>query len=99
MSLIKACFLVAFAGLAITACNGGQGDTCSDDTDCGPNLTCQPIKGRTKNFCCPTPAESSSETNCHPSLPGIAAQENAPPASSAPSSSSGEAPAADAATE
>jgi hypothetical protein len=78
MSLLKAFFMVAFAGLAIAACSGGQGDTCSADNDCGANLTCQPIRGREKNFCCPTPAESSDETNCHPSLPGIAALQQQP---------------------
>lgn len=54
------------AAMAATACGGGeQGDECSDKEDCKGGLICQPIKGRAKNYCCPTPAESSTEDNCH----------------------------------
>jgi hypothetical protein len=56
---------LAFVSLAVAACGSGQGDTCSSDSDCGANLTCQPIKGRSSNYCCPTPAETSDESNCH----------------------------------
>jgi hypothetical protein len=55
-------FLVACSG------SGGilEGDTCGGSTDqCHNNLTCQPIQGRTGDFCCPTPPQSSTQTNCH----------------------------------
>lgn len=55
---------------ALAACVGptggvGEGDPCSGD-DCGSNLTCQPIQGRTQDYCCPAPASMSSKPNCQP---------------------------------
>ena len=77
MSLAKPVFAAAFAALTLmAACSGGQGDTCSTDSDCGANLMCQPIKGRTKNYCCPTPAESSDYSNCHADTSAEAAQQS-----------------------
>ncbi len=59
----------AVAG-ALLACVGpvggvGEGSPCSGD-DCASNLTCQPIPGRSVDYCCPTPASMSSKANCQP---------------------------------
>ena len=63
------CVIAAVASMVI-ACSGGDGNSneggsCSKADDCGGNLTCQPITGRTGDYCCPTPASSSDQTNCH----------------------------------
>jgi hypothetical protein len=61
------CLLMVAAGLGLSGCGGGeQGDECTKTEDCEHGLLCQPIKGRAKDYCCPTPPESSEETNCHP---------------------------------
>jgi hypothetical protein len=52
--------------LVLAHCGGGNGDECKKEGDCGSNLTCQPIKGRDKLYCCPIPTETSSEENCKP---------------------------------
>lgn len=62
--------LISVGALYLGACSGlggtKQGDECGGSTDdCSANLTCQPIKGRGKSFCCPTPPESSDYQNCH----------------------------------
>ena len=75
MSLLRFGAASAFVGLMIVACSGGQGDECTKDTDCKTNLTCQPIEGRNKTYCCPTPPESSDYANCHPDLQAIAARQ------------------------
>jgi hypothetical protein len=62
------CVLMAVSATVI-ACSGdahNEGGTCSTANDCGGNLSCQPVDGRQGNFCCPTPADTSKETNCHP---------------------------------
>ena len=67
---MKAWITVLALGLVtMVACGGpGQGDECGgSQDDCGSNLTCQPIKGRGKSYCCPTPPEQSSNSNCHAS--------------------------------
>jgi hypothetical protein len=55
-------------GSAVAACVGavgkGEGDSCSGEDQCSQNLTCQPI-GDTGDFCCPTPANTSSKASCH----------------------------------
>jgi hypothetical protein len=66
-----------FVGITIVACSGSQGDECTTDSDCKSNLTCQPVEGRGKNYCCPTPATMSDFASCHPDLAGIAAQQKA----------------------
>jgi hypothetical protein len=63
---------VALVGSIVVACgpadslNKNEGGACSKVDDCGGDLSCQPIQGRTGDFCCPAPPESSSHTNCHP---------------------------------
>jgi hypothetical protein len=56
------------AAVALLACAGpvgkGEGDSCSTADDCSSNLTCQPIDGRSGDYCCPTPASTSKESNC-----------------------------------
>ena len=63
---------LAFVGSLVVACgpadslNKNEGSGCSKNDDCGGELTCQPIQGRTGDFCCPAPADSSGKINCHP---------------------------------
>jgi hypothetical protein len=68
---------VGLIGGMVAGCTGetgkGQGESCSSDSDCGGIGTqCQPVAGRTGDFCCPTPLVlpdgtfSSKETNCQP---------------------------------
>ena len=66
-----------FVGITIVACSGGQGDECTNDSDCKSNLTCQSVEGRNKNYCCPAPATMSDYANCHPDLAAIAAKQKA----------------------
>ena len=67
----KMIFAVAVVGSLVVGCgpaasqNHNEGGSCSkDDDNCGGALICQPIEGRVGNFCCPTPAYSSSHANC-----------------------------------
>jgi hypothetical protein len=79
-----AVFAGAVASLSVLiACSGGQGDECSSDSDCHSTLQCQPIKGRAKNYCCPTPAESSDYGNCHEDLAAELAAQKAASSSTA----------------
>lgn len=52
----------------LLACAGpigkGQGDSCSSQDECGSDLTCQPVTGRSGDYCCPTPRSASSNGNC-----------------------------------
>ena len=67
---MKALIIVLGMGFVTAAGCGGvsQGDECGGpQDDCGSNLVCQPIKGRNKSYCCPTPPEQSSKSNCHAS--------------------------------
>jgi hypothetical protein len=59
--------VLALGFVTMAGCGGvSQGDECGgSQDDCGSNLVCQPIKGRSKNYCCPTPPEQSSNSNCH----------------------------------
>ncbi len=66
-------FALGFGTLLLLACGSSQGDSCSADSDCGANLACQSIRGRTKNYCCPTPAEVSDSQNCHAVVGGTGA--------------------------
>jgi hypothetical protein len=63
---VKAIGLLGMVFGLIGACGPLQGQACQKDSDCGSNLSCQPIVGRASNFCCPTPPESSGYENCHP---------------------------------
>jgi hypothetical protein len=58
---------VAALGGVVAACAGptgkGEGDSCSTNDDCSSDLTCQPI-GDGGDFCCPTPASSSTKSSC-----------------------------------
>jgi hypothetical protein len=72
--LAKTAFVSVACGIAtavsLLACAGpigkGEGDTCATADDCSSNLTCQSIAGRSGDFCCPTPADTSKEANCQP---------------------------------
>jgi hypothetical protein len=56
---------VAVAGLGVLAgCGKGEGDSCTGN-DCSTDLTCQPVAGRTGDYCCPTPADNSDKSTCH----------------------------------
>jgi hypothetical protein len=77
MSFLKVAVVATFVGVTVVACSGSQGDECTTDSDCKSNLTCQPIEGRDKNYCCPAPPESSDYANCHPDLEAIAAKKAA----------------------
>ncbi|HEY3815656.1 MAG TPA: hypothetical protein VGL81_00715 [Polyangiaceae bacterium] len=59
--------VVTVAGL-VAGCAGpmgkGEGDSCSGNDECSSDLTCQPVGGRSGDFCCPTPADASSKSNC-----------------------------------
>jgi hypothetical protein len=61
-------FGMACGLLGLLACAGplgkGQGDSCSSQDDCSADLTCQPVNGRSGDFCCPTPRSQSSNGNC-----------------------------------
>jgi hypothetical protein len=76
--VLKISFALGFGALLFLACGSSQGDSCTSDKDCGSNLACQTIRGRTQNYCCPTPPEASDYQNCH----GIA---NAPAPTPTPS--------------
>jgi hypothetical protein len=76
MRFLATAFSATFVGVMIAACSGGQGDECTTDSDCKTNLTCQPVEGRDKNYCCPTPATQSDYANCHPDQQAIAAKKN-----------------------
>ena len=64
----KMAFVVFAVGL-MAACAGspgkGEGEACQGADDCAGQLVCQPIQGRTGDFCCPTPSSSSAQSNCH----------------------------------
>jgi hypothetical protein len=42
-----------------------EGESCGGSDECSSNLTCQAVKGRSGDYCCPTPANTSKEDNCH----------------------------------
>jgi hypothetical protein len=72
MSFFRVAVAASFVGITVLACSGSQGDECTKDSDCKSNLTCQPVEGRDKNYCCPTPATASDYANCHPDQQAIA---------------------------
>jgi hypothetical protein len=51
--------------LAVPACGNHEGSTCTKTDDCGGGFICQSIAGRSSNYCCPAPPESSDNQNCH----------------------------------
>jgi|HubBroStandDraft_1064217.scaffolds.fasta_scaffold1308218_2 hypothetical protein len=57
---------LGLVGLFAQGCAGdpgnSEGDSCSGD-DCYGNLICQPVQGRSGDYCCPAP-NNSSYTNC-----------------------------------
>jgi hypothetical protein len=63
--LTLAILAAGLCGLGV-ACKGGQGDSCSSNSDCNTSLICQPVPGRSSDYCCPAPATESSDENCHP---------------------------------
>jgi hypothetical protein len=54
-------------GLLVQGCAGdpgkSEGDSCSGD-ECYGNLICQPITGRSGDYCCPAPPSTSNQSNC-----------------------------------
>ncbi len=66
----KTIFSVAVVGSLLVGCgpsasmNHNEGGACSVNDDCGGALICQPVEGRQGDYCCPTPAYSSSHANC-----------------------------------
>lgn len=64
LSVVLAVVAVVSAACAGPVGGNSEGDSCSGAEDCASNLTCQPIKGRQGDFCCPTPAGSSQHSNC-----------------------------------
>jgi hypothetical protein len=68
---------LSLVGAMVVGCVGEtgkhQGEGCSSDSDCGGiGTVCQPVQGRSGDFCCPSPLVlpdgtfSSKETNCQP---------------------------------
>jgi hypothetical protein len=67
---------IAFSVMAAVAavgvlggCGKAEGDSCSGN-DCSTDLTCQPVTGRTGDYCCPTPADQRDKSTCHPDVDG-----------------------------
>jgi hypothetical protein len=60
-------FGTASAIVCFLGCAGplgkGQGESCSSQSDCAADLTCQPI-GTRGDFCCPTPPSASTSSTC-----------------------------------
>jgi hypothetical protein len=57
--------LVVACGPSVNS-DANEGSACSQNNDCGGDLQCQPVDGRTGEFCCPAPATASKHANCHP---------------------------------
>jgi hypothetical protein len=57
------------ATMAVTGCDQGkEGDRCNPDLshdECNSGLTCQQPSTCAENYCCPTPASSSSNPYCN----------------------------------
>jgi hypothetical protein len=55
--------------VAVTGCDQGkEGDRCNPDLshdECNSGLTCQQPSTCAENYCCPTPASSSSNPYCN----------------------------------
>ncbi|MFI5302571.1 MAG: hypothetical protein ACHREM_31155 [Polyangiales bacterium] len=67
--MMKQLLVVGLLVAAAMACGGidkNDGNACTQQSDCGSGLVCQPISGRNQDFCCPTPPTSSSQPNCSP---------------------------------
>ncbi|MGD0525743.1 MAG: hypothetical protein ABSE49_11395 [Polyangiaceae bacterium] len=62
MTLVAGACIVA--GCAGPVGGKGEGDSCSGADDCSDDLQCQPIEGRSGDYCCPAPADASSKPNC-----------------------------------
>lgn len=73
----KTAFVAWVCGMgaaALVACAGpiggkGEGESCSTEDECGSNLTCQPVDGRSEDYCCPTQgvgAPPPKADNCQP---------------------------------
>jgi hypothetical protein len=78
--LAKTAFVSVACGVvtavSLLACAGpvgkGEGDSCSKADDCSSDLTCQPVVGRSGDYCCPTQGPGAplpKEVNCQP-VPG-----------------------------
>jgi hypothetical protein len=67
-----------FVGMTIgllVACAGplggkGEGDQCTGEDQCSDDLQCQPIQGRSGDYCCPAPADASDKANCQAASDG-----------------------------
>ncbi len=67
-AFVSVSLAISLAVATLAACSGGvsQGEECGGpQDDCSSNLSCQPIAGRGKSYCCPSPPESSNYQNCH----------------------------------
>ena len=53
----------------------GEGEACSGPNDCGGEFQCQPVAGRSSDYCCPAPLIlpsgqfASGQATCQP-VPG-----------------------------
>jgi len=59
--------LIGFGIVALGCQGGAEGDRCNPDlshNDCNAGLTCQQPLPCVENYCCPTPASSSSNPYC-----------------------------------
>jgi hypothetical protein len=62
--------LVSLALFAVGCHEGAEGDRCNPDliqsqSECNSGLTCQMPSTCAENYCCPTPASSSSNGYCN----------------------------------
>ena len=70
-SPLWALLAVLTAGLLVVGCHqGAEGDRCNPDlpaneSDCNSGLTCQMPSTCAENYCCPTPASSSTNGYCN----------------------------------
>ena len=71
-SVVVAGLLVALVGCVGNEFGTGEGNSCSNADECKSELLCQPVTGRTGDFCCPSPLMrpdgqfTSSQSNCQP---------------------------------
>ena len=68
--ILLTCGLLGALASACEANTGkSEGDSCSSLDDCSAGLYCQPVTGHQGDFCCPTPADASTKSNCQAVAP------------------------------